>query len=96
MLENLNFLARIEANKGQNSTVQQAFAILDSEHRFLSEDEQESRGAQLLNLRTFPNIVDFLFRNPRSGIDTVSKFCPNLKKVRLNITSFSFLYLSMG
>ena len=82
MLENLDFLARIEANKGQNSTVQQAFAILDSEHRFFSEEEQENRGTQLLNLRTFPKIVDFLFRNPRSGIYTVSKFCPNLKKVR--------------
>ena len=56
MLENLDFLARIEANKGQNSTVQQAFAILDSEHRFISEEGQENREAQLLNFRTFPKM----------------------------------------
>ena len=82
LLESLELLGRIEANKGQNSTVQQAFAILDSEQTFITEEASQNNETHSSYFRIFPNIVDFLFRNPRSGIETVSKFCPNLKKVK--------------
>ena len=81
-IENLELLERIEANKGQNSTVQQAFAILDSEDRYKTEDEPEEKHTQPPKLTNFPNLKNFMFRNPRSGIDTVSRLCPNINKVK--------------
>ena len=84
LLENLNLLGRIEANKGQNSTVQQAFAILDSEDQYSKKEDSEN---DVPEFKTFPKIVDFLFRNPRSGIETIAKFCPNLNKVQIQISA---------
>ena len=80
-------LGRIEANKGQNSTVQQAFAILDSEDRYSKEEASETGEPEC---KTFPKIVDFLFRNPRSGIETIAKFCPNLNKVQIQIGAINY------
>ena len=81
-IENLELLERIEANKGQNSTVQQAFAILDSEDRYNTEDETEEKHTQPPELTNFPKLKNFMFRNPRSGIDIVSRLCPNINKVK--------------
>lgn len=80
-LENLQLLERIEANKGQNSTVQQAFAILDSEGRSNTEATTEGKDTKSSKLTEFPKLKNFMFRNPRSGIDTVSWLCPNVDKV---------------
>ena len=81
-LENLQLLERIEANKGQNSTVQQAFAILDSEDRSNIEATTEGKDTQSSKLTEFPKLKNFMFRNPRSGIETVSRLCPNINKVK--------------
>ena len=80
-LENLKSLERIEANKGQNSSVQQAIAILDSEHRHHQEMEIDAKPQLALKLKSFPKLKNFLFRNPGAGLATIAKFCPNLIKV---------------
>ena len=81
LLRNLNLLERIEANNGQDSTVQQAIDILDTEHSENFKLKQNKREPKASNLILFPNMKDFVFRNPRTGLAMVSRFCPNLLKV---------------
>ena len=84
MLENLKSLDRIEANKGQNSSVQQAFTILQSDDLHNNELELHGITEKSSKVTSFPQMKTFMLRNPRSGIDIVGKFCPNLTKVRNN------------
>ena len=81
-LENLNLLERIEANKGHNSTVQQAIKMLDSEQCHQEDATIANTLVEKTNITSFPNIKHFLFRNPRAGLEVVSKYCPSLNKVR--------------
>ena len=81
-LENLNLLERIEANKGPNSTVQQAIKMLDSEQCHQEDATIANTLVEKTNITSFPNIKHFLFRNPRAGLEVVSKYCPSLNKVR--------------
>ena len=83
LLRNLSLLERIEANNGQNSTVQQAIDILDTEHSENLKLEQNKRESMASNLNLFPNMKSFVFRNPRAGLGMVSRFCPNLLKVHM-------------
>ena len=81
-LENLNLLERIEANKGHNSTVQQAIKMLNSEQCHQEDATIKNTLVEKTNIASFPNIKHFLFRNPRAGLEVVSKYCPSLNKVR--------------
>ena len=81
-MENLKYLDRIEANKGQNSSVQQAFAILESDDLHSKELEINGITGKSSKVTSFPEMKTFMLRNPRSGMDIVGKFCPNLTKVR--------------
>ena len=75
-------LERIEANKGPNSTVQQAIKMLDSEQCHQEDATIANTLVEKTNITSFPNIKHFLFRNPRAGLEVVSKYCPSLNKVR--------------
>ena len=81
LLQNLELLERIEANKGQNSTIQQAIAILDSEKRHNSEVDHDSTTKSPSKFTSFPKMKHFLFRNPGAGLATVAQYCPNLIQV---------------
>ena len=77
LLIRLKLLERIEANKDQESSVQQAIDSLDADNRL------ENFNEEILKSKSFSNMKDFVFRNPRAGLETVAKFCPSLTKVQI-------------
>ena len=84
-------IERIEANKGHNSTVQQAIKMLDGEQCHQEDATIVNTLVEKTNITSFPNIKHFLFRNPRAGLEVVSKYCPSVNKVR----SISFFAMIM-
>ena len=83
-LNNLKLLERIEANNGQNSSVQQSIAILENEYLEYLKLKHNKEETQAPKLISFPNMKDFVFRNPRAGLATVARFCPSLIKVYIS------------
>ena len=93
-LNNLKLLDRIEANNGQNSTVQESIVILDNAHSEHLKREHSREETQAPKLRSFPNIKHFVFRNPRAGLAPVARCCPSLIKVyHLQNIGFSKMFL---
>ena len=83
-LNNLKQLERIEANNGQNSRVQQSIAILDNEYIEYIKLKHKRENTQESKLISFPNMKDFVFRNPRAGLAMVARYCPSLIKVYIS------------
>ena len=61
--------------------MQQAFAILESDDLRCNELELNGIPEKSSKATSFPQMKTFMIRNPRSGIDIIGKFCPNLTKV---------------
>ena len=56
--------------------------MLDSEQYHQEDATIANTLVEKTNITSFPNIKHFLFRNPRAGLEVVSKYCPSLNKVR--------------